>query len=377
MAHIEGKSNQKQMCANMQMNQCSSLVHFYGKRITADVKPSSKLKKLSLIHEETDSEMYSTNKVASGVHRSMHRSQMKRTIRRNILKTKKETLPFENRSPSLQQWKEFTQNNSKNANCSVYIEATSEELCLTTETLAYLLPSSDSELLVDSSSSTGAESCSSVEIFREAEEHASVVNQEDIYWFYCKNSTLLDSSKAANIDVIGQPSDLSEILEQTGNLTRERNFNGYHVSAGAEERGNSQATTFTIAGKTVSKLQASKEITLEQKKLNAVSLRDEQKKSSFFQYPCEEKYITASPRVWDSTAKVVENNKKIKPKQTSAPVETFNQSTRLKQQDEVPICSIVLAPVCYQPSNGLQSERVKHWTTLENAPLDIIIDFSK
>ncbi|XP_059506490.1 uncharacterized protein LOC125458432 [Stegostoma tigrinum] len=325
--------------------------------VETDVKPSSKLKKLSLIHEEADSEMYSTNKVASAVHRSMHRTQMKRTIRRNILKTNKETQPFENRSPSLQQWKEFTQNNSKNANCSVYIEATSE-------------------LLVDSSSSTGAESCSSVEIFREAEEHASVVNQEDIYWFYCKNSTLLDSSKAANIDVIGQPSDLSEILEQTGNLTRERNFSGYHVSDGAEERGNSQATTFTVAGKTVSKLQASKEITLEQKKLNAVSLRDEQKKSEKWDL-LEKPARHISTRGEKADLTIVENKNEIKPKQTSAPVETFKQSTRLKQKDEVPICSIILAPVCYRPSNGLQSERVKHWTTLENAPLDIIIDFSK
>ncbi|XP_043559334.1 uncharacterized protein LOC122556575 isoform X2 [Chiloscyllium plagiosum] len=325
----------------------------FFKAVTADVKPSSKLKKLSLIYEEADSELYSTNKVTSRVHRSTYQSRMKRTVRRNILKTKKETSPFQNRSPSLQQWKEFTQSNSKNADCSVYNETTSEELCLTTETLAYVLPSLDSELLVDDSSSIGTENCSSVELFREPEDHASVMNPEDIYWFSCKNSTLLDSSKAANIDVIGQPSNLSEILEQTGNLTREGNFKGYHVLDEVEVYGNSEVTSFTVAGKTVSKLQASKEITLEQKKLHAVSLRDEQKKSA------------------------VKTKKTFKPKQTSTPVETFKQPTKLKQQDEVPICSIILAPVCDRPSDALQCEQVKHWTSLENAPIDIIIDLSK
>ncbi|GCC23984.1 hypothetical protein chiPu_0002382 [Chiloscyllium punctatum] len=32
MANMKGKSNQKQMYANTQINQCSSLARFYGKR---------------------------------------------------------------------------------------------------------------------------------------------------------------------------------------------------------------------------------------------------------------------------------------------------------------------------------------------------------
>ncbi|GCC23983.1 hypothetical protein chiPu_0002381 [Chiloscyllium punctatum] len=116
-------------------------------------------------------------------------------------------------------------------------------------------------------------------------------------------------------------------------------FLKYHALDEVEEHGNSQVTSFTVAGKTVSKLQASKE------KLHAVSLRDEQKKSA------------------------VKTKKTFKPKQTSTPVETFKQPTKLKQQDEVPICSIILAPVCDRPSDALQCEQVRHWTSLENAPI--------
>ncbi|GCB71317.1 hypothetical protein scyTo_0005905 [Scyliorhinus torazame] len=246
------------------MNQCSSLAH--GKR---NAKPSSKLKKLSFIKEETDSHIAPTNSLASGAHGSLHLFRMKRTARRNILKTKKGIEPFRNRSPSLQQWKKFTQSKSKST-CSECTETTSE-------LSPYLSPSVDSELLMDDDSSTRTDSCSSIELFREAEDHTSVVNQEGICWFSCKNSTLLDSSGAANIDVIGQPSGLSEILEQTENPAIEGSFKSDHVSDGAEVHGKSQTISFTVAGKTVSKLQASKEATLEQKGVHTISLPREQK----------------------------------------------------------------------------------------------------
>ncbi|XP_067899121.1 uncharacterized protein [Heterodontus francisci] len=345
MAHFKGKSNWKQMSANTQMNHCSSPAHSYGKR---NIKPSSKLKKLSFIHEEAGSELSSTYKLASGGHRS-YLSRMKTTVQKSILKTKKGIEPFQNRSPSLQQWKEFTQSNSKNTTCFESTETSSVEFSLTFEVLPYLLHSLDSELLVDDSSSTGTDSCSSVELFREAEgsahgcnlslscdaehrvmtkcvevkqpDHTLLEYEEDICWFHCKNSTLLDSSKAANIDVIDQPSNLSEITEQTGNVRREGSFNRDHVSDRDEVHGNS----FTVAGKNVSKLQAGNEITLEQKRLHAISLPMEQK------------------------------------------------NPRLKQH-EVPICSIILAPVCSRPSNVWQCEHVQSWTTFKKAPIDIIID---
>ncbi|XP_038649475.1 uncharacterized protein LOC119964272 [Scyliorhinus canicula] len=335
MAHIKSQSNWKPMRAKTQLNKCSSLAH--GKR---NAKPSSKLKKLSFIKEETDSQLGPTNRLASGAHGSLHLFRMKRTVQRNILKTKKGIEPFRNRSPSLQQWKKFNQSKSKSTTCSECTETTSE-------LSPYLSPSVDSELFVDDDSSTRTDSCSSIELFREAEDHTSVMNQEDIYWFSYKNSTLLDSSEAANIDVIGQPSGLSEILEQTENPATQGSFRSDHVSDGAEVHGNSQTVSFTVAGKTVSKLQASKEATLELKSVHTISLPREQK----------------------TLQQIVETSEINGPIQTSTPVETFKQSTRLKPQNEVPICSIILAPVCCRPSKVWHCERAQPWSTVENAPI--------
>ncbi|XP_067851999.1 meiosis-specific kinetochore protein-like [Heptranchias perlo] len=403
MAQFKGKSNLKRMRANTLMDQCSTPAPCNGKR---NLKASSKLKKLSFIHEGADSELSSTNKLAPGGHRSLHLSRTKTTVQRNISNNKKGIEPFQNRSPGLQHVQESTQSNSKNTTCSGYTE-TSSEFSLTSDALPYILPSLESELLVDSSS-TRTDSCSSVELFREAEEHAPCVHQEDVCWFHCKNSTLLDSSKAENIDVIAQPSNLSEILEQTGNVIREGSFNRDYSSDGAEVHESSRPVTITVAGKTISKLQAATEITLEQKRIHSVSLPMKHKKpmneepSSKQATKCKKKVNFADPLKIEYASEFsrikplstlstefpfqlerqvlqqnVETNEKRKPIQTSTPLQTFEQSTRMEQQGEVPICSIILAPVCYRPSKVWQCEHVQPWAPFENAPIDIIIELSK
>uniref|UniRef100_UPI00398EE28C meiosis-specific kinetochore protein-like isoform X2 n=1 Tax=Pristiophorus japonicus TaxID=55135 RepID=UPI00398EE28C len=375
MAQFKGKSNWKQMRANTRMNQCSTPAPSNGKR---NVKPSSKLKKLSFIHEETDSKLPSTHKRAPGGHRSLHLSRSITTVQRNISKNKKRMEPFQNRSPSLQQRKKCTQSNDQTPTYFVYTE-TSSECSLTSEALLNLLPSLDSELLVDSSSSsTSTDSCSSVELFRGAEEHTTCMNQEDVSWFCCKNSTLLDSSKAANIDVIAQPSNLSDILEQTGNVTTEACFNRDHVSDGTKVHESSRAVSITLAGKTVSKLQASNEITLEQKRIHATSLAMKQKKpmneepsSNPKKTKCKKKVNFADPLKIEYTPEFC----RIKPLSPEFPVQLEKQVLGLKEQDKLPICSIILAPDCYQPSKVWQYEHMQPWTMFENAPTDIIIDY--
>ncbi|XP_051870793.1 uncharacterized protein LOC127569852 isoform X2 [Pristis pectinata] len=297
------------MQANTQTNLCFSPTH-------DDPKSSSKLKELSLICEE-DSELSATDKPVPGGQR--HLSQFKKIAQQKNLKEKRGIEPFWNRSPSLQRWKKFTQSSSRHATCSEPTEISSE-FSLPSEAFPSPLPSVDSDLLVDSSSFARTDSCSSIELFREAEDHTSPVQLEDVGWFYCKNSTLLDSSKAANIDVIPQPSNLSEILEHTGNITRERSLKN-HVTDGTEECGSSQCVSVAVAGKTITKLRPG----IEQKRMHAISVPSKQK------------------------------------------------NIRQKHQDEVPLCSIILAPVCYRPAKVWQYEQLQPCTTFENAPLDIII----
>ncbi|XP_055499247.1 uncharacterized protein LOC129701811 isoform X2 [Leucoraja erinacea] len=187
---------------------------------------------------------------------------------------------------------------------------TSSELSTSSAIFPSLLLSLDSELLVDSSTSTRTDSYSSIELFREAEE------LKDDGWFHCKNSTLLDNSKAANIDVIAQPSNVSEIIEHTENIRRERSFKN-SVTDATEMCGNFHPELVRVAGKTISKLQPDSE----QKGIRAISTPSKQKNL---------------------------------------------------RQDEVPVCSIILAPVCYRPAKVWQYEHLQPGTTFENVPLDII-----
>ncbi|XP_078267492.1 uncharacterized protein LOC144600027 [Rhinoraja longicauda] len=278
-----------------------------GQAIVADSNPSSKSEELSLICEE-DSELSATAKPGPGVCRNL--SKKKIFAQRNIYKKKKGIKPFWCRSPSLQQRKEFAQSNARYTMCSRPTE-TNSEFSVSSEVFPSLLLSLESELLVDSSTSTRTDSCSSLELFREAEE------LKDVGWFSCKNSTLLDNSKATNIDVIAQPSNVSEILEPTENIRREGSFKN-SVTDATEVCGNIHPALVRVAGKTISKLQPGSE----QKGTRAISI------------PSKQKNIN---------------------------------------QDEVPVCSIILAPVCYRPAKVWQYEQPKPCTTFENAPLDIII----
>ncbi|XP_072120061.1 uncharacterized protein [Mobula birostris] len=295
MPHFKVKSKWNGIEANTQTDRCFSPYHDGRKRmVNADAKPSSNLEELSMIYEEV-SKLSATDKPVLGGHR--HLAQLA-TAQQKALNKKRGIKPFWNRSPSLQQWKEFTQSSSKYSTCSG-----SNEI------------SSDSELPVDSSSAASMDSCSSIELFREADDH-TCVQQEDIGWFCYKNSTLLDNSKAANIDVVPQPSNLSDILEHSGNITKERNFKN-HVTDGTEVYGTFQPILVTAAGKSISKFRPDNE----QKRKCAISISSKKK------------------------------------------------NIKQKHQGEMPICSIIRAPVCYRPAKVWQYEQLQSCTTFENVPL--------
>ncbi|XP_069754343.1 uncharacterized protein [Narcine bancroftii] len=313
MSRIKGKSIKICTQANTKTNLCFYPAQNGRKRtITTDPKPSSKLKDLSLIceEEEEDSQLSALDKPLPGGCRYL--SRVKRITRKKILKKRNGSEPFWNRSPSLQQCKKIIQSNSRYEMCSGVTESSLDSSTLS-EAFPFLLPSLDSELYVNLSSSTRTDSCSSFEIFREAEEHTTLMQLEDVASFHCKNSTLLDSSKAVNIDLMAQPSDLSEILEHTGNISRERNFKNHETDA-TQQYESSKPVLVTVAGKTISKLQPGNG----QKRMQAISI------------PSKQKNIC---------------------------------------QDDVPVCSIILAPVCYRPAKLWQYEQLQPCSTFDNVPL--------
>ncbi|XP_048343385.1 meiosis-specific kinetochore protein isoform X2 [Sphaerodactylus townsendi] len=135
---------------------------------------------------------------------------------------------------------------------------TSSELTLPTGVSDFLLQCLDSSIDANTESSDGTNNYSSPETFRDGSDLEETCDSPKEY-FGCKNSTLLDTSKAISVNKIPSLSDFSKIFENT--LESQVEHLPSDTLSKSKQFCESTDVSTTVAGKRVYKILSSKEKT--------------------------------------------------------------------------------------------------------------------